>query len=316
MNAIKKIGLSALAASLVATSVSAVEMSVSGAAALYFTGGDKDVDGNGWTMNDNIAFSGGGELDNGWTVTANFLLDNSDAQTGGVFDNRQIAINMNDMGTLSFWGKAGDGVVTATDDKLPNMYEESWYGADSPNTGAANDDMFYYSNASLVDGLTVMASYVPSGAGAAATEIESSSDIGATYSSNGFTFGLATGEDKGAGSASAVENTNMWLTYAYGPVTIGYQSNESDSKVADADEEFTAMVVTYTVSPDISISYGTSEIDYQNNAISQESKSFGASYTMGSMTFSGVHNTHENISGLDTDIADKDVYEIGLAFAF
>ena len=316
MNIIKKIGLTALAGSLVATSVFAGEMSVTGSAALYFTGGDKDVDGNGWTMNDNIAFSGGGEMDNGWTVTAKFLLDNSDAQTGGVFDNRQIKMDMNDLGTLSFWGKAGDGVVTATDDKLPNMYEESWYGGDSPNTGAANDDMFYYSNASLVDGLTIMASYVPSGAGAVTTEVESSQDIGATYSSNGFTFGIATGEDKGAGSASAVDNTNMWLTYAYGPVTIGYQSNESDSKVADADEEFTAMVVTYTVSPEIAISYGTSEIDYQGNDLSQESKSFGASYTMGSMTLSGVHNSHTNVSGLGTDISDKDVYEVGLSFAF
>ena len=100
MNKLKKIGLTALAASLVSTSVFAGTMDVSGSAALYFTGGDKNVRGNGWSMNDSITFSGGGEMDNGWNVTATFLLDNSDGRgtstSGQIFDNRSIAIDMDD----------------------------------------------------------------------------------------------------------------------------------------------------------------------------------------------------------------------------
>ena len=133
MNKLKKIGLTALAASLVSTSVYAGTMDVTGSAALYFTGGDKNVAGNGWTMNDSITFSGGGEMDNGWNITATFLLDNSDGRanvpgslTGSqIFDNRSIAIDMAEAGTLEFWGQSGDSVVTATDDKLPNMYAGS-----------------------------------------------------------------------------------------------------------------------------------------------------------------------------------------------
>ena len=44
----------------------------------------------------------------------------------------------------------GARVVTATDDKLPNMYEEAWYGGDGPGQGATTANMFFYSNAAIV----------------------------------------------------------------------------------------------------------------------------------------------------------------------
>jgi len=313
MNKLKKIGLTALAASLVSTSVFAGTMDVTGSAALYFTGSSKDARGNGWSMNDSITFSGGGEMDNGWNITAKFLLDNSDGAASQIFDNRSIAIDMNEAGTLEFWGQAGDSVITATDDKLPNMYEESWYGAGSPNTGAATANMFYYSNAAMVDGVNFMASYTPSGT----AEVLSSTEYGLTYSGvDGLVIGYATGTDNGAGTASEVDNRNMWATYAYDSFTFGYQTNSSDSKVASADKDFTAMVVTYTISDELAVSYGVSEIDYELNAFDQESTSVGASYTMGSMTLSGVHNSHDNISGSSLASQDKNVYELGLSFAF
>ena len=313
MNKLKKIGLTALAASLVSTSVFAGTMDVTGGASMTFTGGDKNVVGNGWAMNDSITFSGGGEMDNGWNVTATFLLDNSDGAGAQIFDNRSIAIDMDTAGTLEFWGQSGDSVVTATDDKLPNMYEEAWTGAGSPNTGAATSNMFYYSNAAIVDGLNVMASYTPSGT----AEVNSSTEFGATYSGvDGLVVGYATGTDGGAGATSEVDNRNMWATYAYGSVTLGYQTNSSDSKVASADIDYTGMVITYTVTDELAVSYGTSEIDYELNAFDQESTSIGASYTMGSMSLSGVYNTHDNISGSSLASADRNVYELGLSFAF
>ena len=313
MNKLKKIGLTALAASLVSTSVFAGTMDVTGSAALYFTGGDKDVKGNGWSMNDSITFSGGGEMDNGWNVTATFLLDNSDGAASQVIDNRSIAIDMAEAGTLEFWGQSGDSVVTATDDKLPNMYEEAWYGGDGPGQGATTANMFYYSNAAIVDGLNIMASYTPSGT----AEVLSSTEFGVAYSGvEGLTVGYATGTDGGAGATSEVDNRNMWATYAYGSVTVGYQTNTSDSKVANADEDYTGMVVTYTVTDELAVSYGTAELDYENSAFDQESSSVGASYTMGSMTLSGVYNTHDNISNSSLASADRSVYELGLSFAF
>ena len=58
MNNIKKIGLTALAGSLVAGSVSAAELSVTGSAGMSYTGGDsKATQGQGWTMGDSITLS-------------------------------------------------------------------------------------------------------------------------------------------------------------------------------------------------------------------------------------------------------------------
>ena len=151
MNTFKKIGLTALAGSLVATSVFAGEMSVSGSAGIGLANQDKTTKGNGFSMTDAITFKGSGEMDNGWTVSVSMELDNSDgranvpgSKTGSqIFDNRSIAIDMNDMGTLTFYGAAGDSVISATDDKLPNMYEESFHGAGTPGKGATNGNMFY-----------------------------------------------------------------------------------------------------------------------------------------------------------------------------
>ena len=313
MNKLKKIGLTALAASLVSTSVFAGTMDVSGSAALYFTGGDKNVRGNGWSMNDNISFSGGGEMDNGWNVSVSLEIDNGDGAAAQILDGRSIAIDTGVGGTITFNGHDGGSVISSTDDKLPNMYEESWYGADAPGHGAATSNMFNYSNTAIVDGLNLMASYTPS----SSTEVLSSTEFGVTYSGvDGLTIGYATGTDGGAGAASEVDNRNLWATYAYGSVTLGYQTNSSDSKVASADIDYTGMVITYTVTDELAVSYGTAEIDYENSAFDQESSSVGASYTMGSMTLSGVYNTHDNISNSSLASADRSVYELGLSFAF
>jgi hypothetical protein len=115
MNKFKKIGLTALAASLVSVSANA-EVAVTGTATLSFAGGGDHVTGNGWSMNDHLAFAWGGELDNGFTVDMAFRLDNGDNGTNSrLFDNRSMAIGMGDAGTLTFYGSAGDSVISAKD---------------------------------------------------------------------------------------------------------------------------------------------------------------------------------------------------------
>ena len=88
MNNIKKIGLTALAGSLVAGSVSAATMSVSGSAGMSFTGGDeKKTEGQGWTMGDSITFSASGDV-NDIGVTLTLELDGDDADSGSQLDNQ------------------------------------------------------------------------------------------------------------------------------------------------------------------------------------------------------------------------------------
>ena len=69
MNNLKKIGLSALAGSLVATSAFAGEMAVSGSAKATYTDREDGsvLTGSQFGMNKLLGFSGSGDLDNGQT---------------------------------------------------------------------------------------------------------------------------------------------------------------------------------------------------------------------------------------------------------
>ena len=75
MNNLKKLGLTALAGSLVAGSVSAAELTATGSATMSYSGGDENSNmGNGWTMADSVTFSASGDV-NDIGVTYSLELD-------------------------------------------------------------------------------------------------------------------------------------------------------------------------------------------------------------------------------------------------
>ena len=78
---IKKIGLTALAASLVSVSANAGSMSVSGGASMNASGvsGQGQNGGTGFSMGNQLTFTGSGELDNGLTVSLSFIQDEGTA---------------------------------------------------------------------------------------------------------------------------------------------------------------------------------------------------------------------------------------------
>jgi outer membrane protein OmpU len=317
MNNLKKVGLTALAGALVSVSANAADLSVTGGASIGCAGEVQQNTGNGWSMNDGITFGASAEMDNGWTVSTKMVFDSSDTAAGAGLDTRQMTIDMGDSGILTFTGDGGSGVLSAVDDVTPTAYEESWdavTGADIKPSGPSGNNMFHYSNSTLipVDGLTVKASLSPSGG---QTEVESSVDYGAFYAhDSGLSVGVAAGEDNGA--AASLDITNMYVKFASETgFTVGYQASESDSETADADKDFTAFGVSYAVSEDLSVSIGTSTIDFENSSLSdQDATGVSFSYTMGSMTLKGAHNTVDNVAG--TAANDRSGYDLSLAFAF
>ena len=316
MNNLKKVGLTALAGALVSVSANAADLSVTGGATLDFYGEEKKTTGNGWSMNNGVTFAATVEQDNGFIVTATQVLNDDDVGSSRVFDTRTLKIDMGDTGVVTFSGTGGSGVLSAIDDVTPTAGEESWddvTSADSIPGGPTGANMFHYSNASLMDGLTVSASYTPSNG---ATEIESSMDYGIKFTGiENLTVGLAAGEDNGEGSSAAVDHTNMYITYTMDAFSVGYQASESDSLTASADKDFSAIGVSYAVSEDMSVSLNSSEIDYENSSLSaQEAFGVSVSYTMGSMTLSANHNTVDNVGGTAT--TDRSGYGLGLVFAF
>ncbi len=314
MNKMKKVGLTALAASLVSVSAQAVD--ISGGSSISYNGGNGGVQGNPWAMNDSLTFTWGGELDNGMTVDMSFLLDNSDGAASQIFDNRSLAIGMGAGGTLTFWGQSGSGVVGSFDDKMPTAYEESWYSADSPNQGHSASNMFYYTNS--LDAVTLHASLVPAGAGD-----DASAEFGAVVTAiDGLELGFATGDDNATKDINTVvSNTIMYAKYTMGAATFGIQQNEADSEAANSDEDFTAWGVSYAVNEDLSISYGQSRLAYEAvGTDDQESTGISASYTMGSMTLAGTVNDISNegsaTTGANNTNKNNETFEINLSFAF
>ena len=315
MNNIKKVGLTALAGALVSVSANAIDMSVSGGASISFSGEEKQTTGNGWSMNDGLTFSASGEMDNGMTVTVTQIIDSSDGAAAAIMDTRSLAIDMGDNGTLTFTGDGGSSVMGMIDDKTPTANEESWddvTGADSIPGGVGGLDMFHYSISSLMDGLTLSAAYVPSNG---ATEVESSSDYGFTYTGvEGLEIGYGNGEDNTSATAG-LDLTQMYATYAMDAISVGVHMSESDSETANADMDFTAFGISYAMSEDMSVSLNTSTIEYENTTLSdQEATGLSVSYTMGSMTLSGNMNSVDNIAGTSTD--DRSGYSMTLGFAF
>jgi outer membrane protein OmpU len=314
MNNLKKVGLTALAGALVSVSANAADLSVTGGAALTFSGEEQTTKGNGWTMTNGVTFAASVEQDNGWNITVTQVLNDDDVGSNQVFDTRTLKIDMGDSGVLTFAGTGGSSVLNAIDDVTPTAGEESWddvTGADTIPGGTGGSDMFHYSNSSLMDGVALSASYTPSDG---TTVIESSSDYGVAYTGiDGLTIGAATGENNAA--AASVDITNMYVTYAMDAISVGYQTSESDSETANADLDFTAIGLSYAVSEEMSVSLNTSTIDYENATLSdQEAMGISVSYVMGSMTLSANHNAVDNIAGTSTD--DRSGYSLGLAFAF
>ena len=311
---IKKIGLTALAGALVSVSANAAELTATGGASINFTGNEAVNTGNGWTMNDQVTFTASAEMDNGFVVSTSMRIDESD-NTGGVsFDARSMTIDMGDTGTLTFAGSDGSGVAHPMDDTSPTAKEESWDvvpGVTAHRVGPEGPNMFTYSNSSLMDGVTVSAGYLPSGG---AADIESSTDFAISYTGvEGLTIGAATSENNSA--AASIDGTALNVTYAMDAFTIGYSTSEADSETASSDTELTAYGISYAASDDLSVSLNMSEVSHENTAlVDQEAIGVSFSYTMGSMTFSGTHNTIDNVGG--TAATDRSGYELGLAFAF
>ena len=319
MNNLKKIGLSALAGSLVSFSAGAAEMSVSGGAAIYFddTNRGKATRGNGFYMGDSLNFSASGETDNGIAITVKYEID------GGTLDDYSLSMG-GDWGTLVFDGHGASSAMGAVDDMTPNAYEEAWDIIDTDGTsasgspivigGGGGNNMFIYTSPS-VGGAQFKMAYQNDGGAAAVSD--SYMDFAVSFAPEqveGLTLGYAT-RDKDMGVDIDEDASTMYVKYAFGPVTVGAQTSESSHTTATLGKESVAYGITYAVNDDMSIglSSHTLETDLTTDA-DQESLGISASYTMGGMTLAGAMNEVDGMEGTATQ--DFEGYEFTLSFAF
>ena len=317
---IKKVGLTALAASLVSFSANAGEMAVSGAASLGLSGYSAGGDGNNpktFSMGNQFTVSGGGELDNGMTVALSMQID-----SGVPFDDHSLTISSDEMGTLKFNGHGGSSATTSIDASVAGDIWDGFDGASAVAagvTGAAlkdsgpGDNSVLYTLPSMMDGLSVFASLNPQESAVNETE----TGYGLTYTGvEGLTVSYATTDIESGTTATSGDHTAMKVSYAYGPITVGYSNSDHDTGTASSDTKLTAYNIAYTVSDELSVSYGSEELSVGGTTVDAEYTAVVVAYTSGGMTITGKMENADNVDNSNNANADQEFWGLTAAFAF
>ena len=303
MNKITKIGLTALAGSLVATSAFAGSMSVSGSAKVtYASNGTERVNGNPYSNSKGITFSGSGELDNGFTVSTGYTMTNA------AFSASHVSLDMGDAGTLSLMNSTALAGIDKFDDVMPTAGEEVWDDVDADDNGVVGTtsaNAIGYEVSAM--GMTISASYAKEAVGTANSVVLIADEL-----MDGLQIGYGVG--KAATSATVEDDhSTAWAKYTAGMATVGIQTSSIDK--SSADEDRLGMAISLAVNENMSVSYGVSTVDFETASLDdEESSGISASYTMGGMTIGAVMNKTDSVAGsAGTDYTRK---EISVAFAF
>ena len=303
MNKLAKVGLTALAGSLVATSAFAGSMSVSGSAKVtYGSSGSERVSGNPFSNSKGISFSGSGELDNGFTVSTGYTM------TDAAFSTSHVSLDMGDAGTLSLMNSTALAGIDKFDDVMPTAGEEVWDDVDTNDygvVGTTSANAIGYEVSAM--GLTISASYAKESVGTANSVVLIADEL-----MDGLQVGYGVGK---AATSSTVEDdhSTAWAKYTTGMATVGIQTSSIDK--SSADEDRLGMAISLAINENMSVSYGVSTVDFEAaSKDDEESSGLSASYTMGGMTIGAVMNKTDSFGG--TSGTDKEFSEVSLSFAF
>jgi len=298
MNNLKKLGLTALAGSLVAVSAQAGELSVSGSANMTYKT-NSGSDGKGIGQNSAWSMSGSGELDNGWTVNHGIAI--TDAQT---LSSSNTKLTMGSMGSIVV-GQGHGAIAASYDEEVPQAYEQA---SEAGNNNAANylgswmDNGAIQWNAPSLDvgagSLAVSIGYAPNADDSQTTDgavgthgtygngmemgATLTTDMGLTLGAYGATRDYTKTVAVGADAGGEQFDGTFFIKYSSGPVSIGYQESYVDlgapSSTATAATaaktigtstgiyEDQAYSISFNVNDDLSVSYTSHDSTYDDQS--------------------------------------------------
>ena len=328
----KKIGLSALAGSLVAFSANAVDMSVSGVAEVTYStvdssGASQVNSGNPMGSNTSISFSASGDVGFG---TASIVRTINDG--GGAYLSASQTIDMGAMGLVSF-DSTGTGLegVTAYDDKLPTAYEEVWNGiSGSGVSGAGSNDTLGYSNSFGPIGISIAhtkGGTAGSSDGNVAAETGNSiTDAHVTIDGSmlldGLTIMAGTSTEKYTqpGDTDTVNNVGHIL-YSTGPISVGYRMAESqpgNAATVETGLNVEAMSVAFAVNDELSVSFAQQDTEYDVASsatnVTEEVTALNASYTVGAASLRATFSESDDDGGVQNN--NVEMTELSLVLSF
>ena len=346
MNNLKKVGLSALAGSLVAFSANAVELTVTGKTELTYSGTTDGNNGNKFGNGNAITFSGSGDM-NGYTATYTAVIQDmgqASSNTSETFASSSLLIDMGDMGTLSYHDATQDVGIGKIDDLMPSSYEEPWDGVDfTPTTAGSGvvgrvDSGQTGFNYNVSAGMaTINVGYSPAGSQAAVDDGGMSGDVSnavvaSAQSSQSIAIqadvmdGLmifgGVGDKGGPATATTSyedDHSTYGLKYTMGAITAGYQHSEIDDGAAGsvaADTETDAFGVAFAINENLTISYGYQETEVGSGNTDQELTGYAIGYSAGGMSIKAQHNEGEDAVTVGSTSVEMERTEILVGFAF
>ena len=354
MNDIKKLGVTALAGSLIAASAQAGEMAVNGSA--NFTWAQKDgTEGKSLGTDKALTVSGSGELDNGWTFSVATYISDAMAMSTHV-----TTLTMGSMGTLKV-GHGYGGIGTGYDEEVPQVNEQTSdaFQNSSNQTGAylGNNSIAWDLPAIDMGGMTAAIDLVfsPDAENAAANnggQAAHTGDFGIGYGAGvtltgieGLTVGvyadIREAVTNQVGDKHQDQFTGTWYAkYSAGPVSFGYQTSVFDSGVTGSAVavaspatvgtsagifEAESMSVAFNVNDNLSISYTDTKDTFNNQSdngssaedadVEKKTDALQIAYSMGGMSIK-AYRMEENNPNYDSDAVDQGKSEISLGLAF
>ena len=325
MNNLKKIGLSALAGTLASLSAQAGEMTVTGSAEVSYVQRDGDeITGNPIGMNKNLGFAGSGELDNGWTVSI------SQATTDAMgFSSAALTIGMGSLGTIVVDNGSGADFGSALDNVVPTAFEEADAGF---STGMVLSGGAITPYGSIIyklpefAGAKIAVAYNPRGGSGAAADGATSEGVGGSQHEIGIDWspemvpglrvGGAWGSYEGGGTSGKDLDEETWFaTYAYGPLSIGYQVADEDNGTTNYDTDIYG--VSFNVNDALSVSYQYGETDGYSGGVVAKFEGFSAAYNIGPMAIKFTDNSAKNQNGITSGVSQDDSNrELNLSMSF
>jgi outer membrane protein OmpU len=325
MNNLRKIGITALGGTLVSLSAAqAGEMAVTGSAVLTYVQKDnKAITGNPLGMSKDLTFKGSGELDNGWTVSV--MHDLTDA---AAWASSSITIGMGSLGTIIVDQGTGADFGSAFDNVVPQAFEEADAGMDTGmrlSGSAISPQGSITYKLPVFQGLQLGGSYNPRSGGDASADgatngASATGKAGWEYAADwspemvpGLRIGGAIGtcEDCNAGSKDTDEET-FFATYAYGPLSIGYQVADIDNGTDSYDTDVYG--VSFNVNDSLSVSYQYGETDGSNASYATaDFEGISAAYNIGPMAIKITDNSGKSMNGTTNDDEHR---ELNLSMSF
>ena len=215
------------------------------------------------------------------------------------------------MGSVVFAGEGASSAQNTIDTTAAgDIWDNTFASYTKAGNASAGSKTLTWTLPSMVDGLGVVTSYNGSSAGE-----EGTIGYALTYTGvEGLSVSYGVGEvgDTTAGTGGR-EITTYKASYAFGPVTAAMSMNDYDITSA-SNEEQSSYKISYTVSDELSVSYGSETHETTGQTTDEEFDQISVSYTSGGLTATVSQTNADNVTGATQ--AEQSKWNVGLSFAF